>query len=401
MSRRLFLPLLSLALTLGLSGCWNSVELNQFAIISGTGVGYKDNQYEISYQIVIPQAISSSSGTGGSSVSPINVFSSLGSTPIEAVQRASLEFPRTLFFAHNRVVVVSEQAARQGLTNIIDLYLRNQENRETVSIFITRDNPKNVLKVLLPLEKIQGSGVLKMTTVAEEQTSRVRRTRVYAAAMTIASRSASAVIPEIVITGGIPAQQTTGAWDKSSSSATLKFGTNAVFRYDKLVGWLNAQESIGVNLVKNEMKSTTLTFACPRDSNSLYSIRVSDVKSQLHTARQGDRAVVTADAQLKVVLIEADCNGQLASPEQLKQAQRSIEKAITGYMEEAWQASVRLKSDILGISDLIYRKQHGIWRSWENEKELPWTQVDFRPTASVTIERTGMSNDSFRTLLGK
>ena len=83
---RLMLPLLVCLLV---SGCWNRVELNDIAVISATGVDWKDGKWVVSYQVVIPQAISSQSATSNSAA--VNVFSTKGESFRSAVSKASQE----------------------------------------------------------------------------------------------------------------------------------------------------------------------------------------------------------------------------------------------------------------------------------------------------------------------
>ena len=41
-----------LCLTFFLTGCYDNIELNDLAIISGVGIDYKDNQYYLTYEIL-------------------------------------------------------------------------------------------------------------------------------------------------------------------------------------------------------------------------------------------------------------------------------------------------------------------------------------------------------------
>lgn len=116
-----------------------------------------------SYQIVIPQSISTQAGGGGGgSESPVTVFSTKGKTLLEAIQRISLESSRALFFAHNRVLIISEKVAKEkGISGIMDFYLRDGESRETMVVVLSKGPARDILETLTPQEKIPAHALIE------------------------------------------------------------------------------------------------------------------------------------------------------------------------------------------------------------------------------------------------
>src|SRR3569832_2277998 len=130
------------------TGCWNRIELNELGFTSATGIDWDGIQWVITYQVVIPASISAGVGTvgGGLSKSPVIVYSTKGKTIREAMMHSYSESPRKLFFAHNRVVILSEDVARRGFEELIDVYFRNAGRRETVSMLVTPGNARRALE---------------------------------------------------------------------------------------------------------------------------------------------------------------------------------------------------------------------------------------------------------------
>nr|WP_275983724.1 Ger(x)C family spore germination protein [Paenibacillus hamazuiensis] len=384
-----------------LAGCWNSVELNELGIVSATAIDYKKGMYNVSYQIVVPQAVSSATGQASPSMAPIAVFSTQGATLKEAAEKANLEFPRTLFFAHNRVIVIGENAAKQGISGLLDLYFRNQESRETVSLYVTQDDPKQILKTLMPIEKIQGAGIFKMTNVAEKQSSTVKRTRIYEIAYKITSRSSSAVVPEISFSGRGQPKQSVDAMNEVSHDVILKFQRNGVFRKDRLAGWLSEDESLGLRLATGEANGGMITVGCPKEeSKGKISFQLNKVKAKLETMAEDGRANIAAKVTAYGVLAESSCKTDFSKPESLEPVKQALKEHLSGLIRAAWKASLDLRSDIFGISDEVYRHQPELWKMWA-DKEDPWKEAQLTPQVEVKVERTGMSNDSFKKLLDK
>ena len=129
MYKRLFSISTALLLIVLQCGCWNRIELNELSIVSATAVDIKKNgKWEISYQLVIPQAISATTGVS-TNVGPV-MFSTEGeSMRVESIIRAR-SFLGSLL-CHNLMVVVSEEAAKAGIAPLMDVYLRNPDYCET------------------------------------------------------------------------------------------------------------------------------------------------------------------------------------------------------------------------------------------------------------------------------
>lgn len=131
-------------LTLLLSGCWDDRELNELGITSGSAYDWEDNQWKATYQVINPSSGASgmgSSGGGSTSSPPFLTFTVKGRTIMEAIERTNLTSTREMFFSHSRIAVIGESLARHGINQLIDIFLRKQDARETVYVFISEGRP--------------------------------------------------------------------------------------------------------------------------------------------------------------------------------------------------------------------------------------------------------------------
>lgn len=129
--------LVILCVMLPLSGCWDAEELNRRAVVSGIGIdrGPGNKDYLVSFQVIIADEISGKIGRGGT---PTTVYTAEGRSIMEAVRKASLQVPRLMSTAHVRIVVISEELARQGISDILDFLDRDSDIRLTAKIFIAK-----------------------------------------------------------------------------------------------------------------------------------------------------------------------------------------------------------------------------------------------------------------------
>ncbi len=395
---------LSIGVCLAATGCWDRTELNELAITSATAVDWKDGQWVVSYQVVIPAAISAAMSAvgGGAAQLPVIVYSTNGKTIREAVSHSSLESPRQLFFSHNRVVVVGDAAARQGLTPLIDEYFRNSDSRETVSILIAEGNARTILEQLMQIQIIPGDGIEETMRGESEDFSALPYVRVYDLAMGLVSPAKSAVLPEILVSGS-PGVTTADALNHTSLTSKLRLGRLAVLRQDKMVGWLARDNGLGVAFMRNQVKTTTLAFPCnpaERKESSSFSLTRTTTKLTPRMEARGHMVMHIA-VKGEGTLLETNCTLDLNKPEVISQMEKQLEDKIKETITTSWKATKKLQTDIVGFADVIHRKYPKQWKEWSKNWQSAFVKIEIDPEVDISIKRVGLSNKSFKKLTEK
>lgn len=160
-----------LGCSLVLSGCWNSRELNELAIVSGIGLDSLDGKqgYRVTFQIINPSSSAQTTGSA-SNQPPIIVVSATDRTIFGALRKASRRATRQLFFAHTQLVLIGESLAEKGITSVFDIFERSHELRLNSAVLVSKGtDAASVLKLLTTLESMPSMGLLKKM----QNTSRV------------------------------------------------------------------------------------------------------------------------------------------------------------------------------------------------------------------------------------
>ena len=100
-----------------LTGCWNYQELNEYAIVTGMAVDIKDNKYEVSFLIA-------NGNKSEQEQTKTSLISGEGETIYNAIKDISLSSPKELYVSHLSVVIISEEVASKGISNLLDYLLR-------------------------------------------------------------------------------------------------------------------------------------------------------------------------------------------------------------------------------------------------------------------------------------
>lgn len=401
MIRKLNLLILMLAASLLLNGCWDSQELNSLSIVSATSIDRSEDEWVISFQVVIPQSIATQTGGGaGGSQSPITIFSTRGKTIREAMQNANLEAPRALFFAHNSVLIINEQVVRnEGVRQILDFFLRPVESRETMSVLLTKDKASNLLEVLIPLEKITGNAIQRVITQGQENLSQVKNIKLIDFASMVANPYKSAMAPELRVSGNQAEQSNLDALKSTRNQAVLKLGDLGVFRGDKLVGWMNRKESRGVAWLSNSVKNLIIVTPCSdREASRLSSYRVIQSSTQVDPKMVNGSVNMMIHIQTVGALDETSCTMDLTNPDVISKLEDTIAEQIKDEVLAAWKRMKDLNVDVVGFMDKIHKKYPAASKHLTNS-ERPLQEMKLDLNVKVTVEHTNMINKPFSNLI--
>ncbi len=401
--RRGIVTLLIMILFLLESGCSNKIELNRLGIISAIAYDLDEsNQWELTFQIIIPK-LSQGKPSGGGSQSPVTVFSSKGKTLTEAIQKSELEAPRHLFFSHAQVIIISKRVAKYGVDQILDAELRSYESRENTNVLIADGDAKRVLEVLTPLENIPGNAISNLLSGQGNQQSELAPSKLHEFISAMTTPSASAALLEIKVMGEPEGQKSLDALQETRSPAVLKLDRFGVFKQDKFVGWLNRKESRGIPWITNRIKRMTIVFSCEGESRNkkLSSFLVEKSHTKLKPKISDGNLFMSVEIEAKGNLIETTCNLDMKKSETLRKLEKPIQEQIRNYVEDSFPAVQKMKADTLGFGDKFHKAYPQAWKklskNWDNE----FAEIKLDVKVEVKIRQTGMIDDSFSKISGK
>lgn len=386
-----------------LAGCWDRRELNQLGITSATGIDRSGDQWVVTYQVIVPPAMWTGAGGGGaasSSQSSVHVFTSHGGTIREAAARANLEYTRELYFSHTDVLVLGKEAARQGISEVLDLYLRSFDSRETVLVTVTDGDASEILRQLVPPEKLPGNAIASILTTDQQTSGRMPAVRVFDMAKSLYADANAILVPEIGIRRvygsdekvleGVDALKTTIVPTK------LRLLRLGVFKGDRQVGWIGQEEGFGLDWLNNRIKKTMIAFPCPgaKSDKEQATYQIRTARTRVAPVKSGDTFRMNVRVKAKGALIEATCAKPLSNPATILAMEKQIEKVIRDDIRSGWSASERMNVDLAGFADKIHRKYPAAWQQAKKDWEQRLDQVQLDVRVRATLENTGMLNNT-------
>ena len=234
--------LLILVITIFLtSGCYDYVELNDLSIISGISVDYKEDNYEIAYEILNDQKEGQETSN-----KPAIIVTGKGKTVSEAFNNAAKETPKKPYYAHLKCLVISEEVAERKLEGIIDYFLRNTDIRSEFDTVIAKD---------ITAKKLLSSSTKNNPVVSDLIESLLKNNKYY-------KNNASTAPFEEIVTDILIFGEEAEMAVISKNYDKLNVNGIGIYKDYNLQGILNAQESITYNVLTGNATNATYTAKC-------------------------------------------------------------------------------------------------------------------------------------------
>lgn len=398
---RLFLAgAVLLLFSTSLSGCWNRRELNTLAIVVAMGLdkAAEKGKVEVTVQIVKPGEISPPSGRGGGGggtggSQPVLVLTTSGETVFDAVRNAVLQIDRRLFWPHTKVVVVGEELARAGIAPLLDWIDRDAEPRRLSWLFVARGTARDVLGAEGLIERVPATFVenLAKATGAVSKASKVRL-HDFLKLLTTEGCDPFCTGIEVFEEGSSPGGTQGDSTKNKEEGKRVKLAGTAVFKEDRLVGWLNERETRGLLWVLGKVKSGIVVVPAPTQGGGELSLEIIRARSRITPRLVGGQLSITVEIEEEANIGEQTSFGKLAEPEifaaiEKKQAE-VIEQEVKAALTKAQQ---ELGVDVFGFGEAVHRSYPKEWGRLKARWREVYPTISVNVKASTKLRRMGLS----------
>lgn len=375
-----------------LSSCWSSRQLNELAIATAIGIDKLGDQYLVSVQLIVPSAISNVKGSAtGTAVTTIR---STGDTIFEAIRRMTKDTPRRVYMSHLRIIIFSEELAREdGLLDTLDFFSRDHEYRTDFFLGIAKDiNAYKLLDITTPIERIPANRIFAMMENAQDAFGASRAINIDTFLGKGIEHGTSGILPGMVLQG----EHSEGLKKQNIDRVKLKNRVTmegmAVFNKDRLVGWLDEQESIGLNFIQSEIKNTIVSFPFKGEKISIELMRVKGkVKPSHHDENPKFTIEITGEGNIADAPLRQDIN----NVNTISQIEGALNKDIKTSVEKTVRKLQKdIKSDAVGFGDALRKNDPKLWNQLKGNWNEIFNEVPFEVNVKVNIRRIGTISNS-------
>jgi spore germination protein KC len=395
MVRRLLITILIGSCMFILVGCWSSKEITELQIVTGMGID-KDEEsgkYKVTLQVINPGEIASQTKTERLEVT---TYQTSGKTLYEVMRRISTEVPRRMYLSHIQIIVFGEELAKEGIGKTLDFISRNHEFRTDFFLLVSKDGTAAaVLDLLTPTEASPSVSLYSSIEVAEKIWAPTKGVPLDDLLNTLVSDGKNPVLTGVSVSGDKDKGDEVSGLQQIKPAAITKIVGFAAFKKDKLVGWLNEQESKGYNYIINNVKSTVASVPCDNGGDMAVEVRRS--KSDIKTKIKNGKPYLTIETKIEADLGEVQCEVDLTKVETIKKIEEQAKKQLQSLMEESISfAQKEVKSDIFGFGEVIHRQHPKTWRKLKDHWDETFQEVEVNYKINYEIRRLGTISDSFQ-----
>lgn len=363
-------------LILSITGCWNSRELDKFAIVMGVGFDKpkESGKVQLTAQIVKPGELKAPKKEGGGGDNAYWNIKSTGDTVFSAVRGFTHESSRKLYWPHNQVLIFSRNIAEEGVQKYIDFFVRDHETRRTVWVLVAKDKAGEILEVKPELEKIPALSIANLceAQLATSQSSTVKLQEFITRLM---SKITAPVAPFIEVSG------------EGKEKKVLVSGT-AVFKKDKLAGQLDKTETRGLLWVIGEVKSGIIDVDCP-DGDGKVALEIIRASSKITPEIKDGRVHIKVEIKEEGNLGCQSCPEDLTLPPKVASLEKEKQAAIRSEVMAALKKARKFNTDIFGFGDAVHQKYRKEWKDLESRWDEVFPNIEVEVIVDARLRRPG------------
>lgn len=362
-----------------LCGCWNYKELNQLAIVSGMAIEKENDEYVLTAQIINSQKsdVQDSSNIDGNK--PVNILKAKGKTVHEALSNMALISPKDLYIGHNKLFIIDEEVAKNGIEKIIDFLIRQPESHKQFQVLISKgDKASNILEVLTPIEDLPAKDILLTLHLASNQKGNVTEVTYDELLSNIHKEGLEPTIPVIEITKSN---------NNLKKETDIKLSGMSVFKRDKLIGYLNYEESLGYNLIRNNIKKDVINFKC---NGNYGSFEIVSITTNFKVDIVNEKPLVNINTEGLLYLSEMNCDLNISKNSERKKLMDIINKKVETIISETiYNVKSKYKVDIFGFGYYLYQNNYKYWVNNKNNWDNLFNNIDLKINVNLNITKKG------------
>ena len=384
--KRITAIMLTLCLACTLSGCWNRRELNTLGIVGMIGLDKAGDGFQLTMEVLKPQG----SGGSGTAEQVASYVQTNGLTLANLGRNATLKFDRKIFYPHARLCVLGEAVARAGLITHADFFLRDHEPRLTIPIYIAQAGAAaEVMGVAAGISDTSSEYLLDLWREQEIATERALILPMLDFLKTYGGQGKNPVV-------GVVRKVKKQKMMPEDKESELTVEGAAVFKKDKLIGFLDGNETRGYNWVVGKWANWLIVSPLP-DGQGRAVMEVLKAKSEKDVEISGGTVKIKAKIAVRGRVGEVTGSAvDLKKSAVINLLEAATAQAIKAEVEHTLTKVQReYRSDIWGFGQIVHRKYPREWNNMKDNWDEIFAGAEMTVDTEVTLAQTGKSNHSF------
>lgn len=374
-----------------LSGCYNYRELNDLGITTAVSIDYKDNNFYVIAEVINPIKQQDASSSNNS---PFVNYNSSSSSLQDAFRKVVLESPRQLYAAQLEIIVLSEEVVNNHLEEILEYFARDPEARTEIKIIVakTEDSTKAITLQTL-LTSLSSSNIINSLDLQSKVLGMAYPVTLNELLNMYIDPYLEVVLPSMTLYGNYEIGDEKENITTSSPKAIVKIDGSTITKDNKILGYLDLEESKILNLINGKLKETIIKMNY-YDGYIIFEPNRIKVSRELDIKNNIIKINISGYSKTK----EIQSNINLKDPKEVKKLNKALNMELEKKITDTFN-SIREKygTDVFGFQELYYRTNYKYFKeNCTNWYEDIYPKIKLEVKANVRLYEKGSTLGGLR-----
>lgn len=374
-----------------LSGCYNYRELNELGITTAVSIDYKDNNFYVIAEVINPIKQQDASSSNNS---PFINYNSSSSSLQDAFRKVVLESPRQLYAAQLEIIVLSEEVVNNHLEEVLEYFARDPESRTEIKIIVakTEDSTKAITLQTL-LTSLSSSNIIKSLDLQSKVLGMSYPVTLNELLNMYIDPYLEVVLPSMTLYGNYEIGDEKENITTSSPKAIVKIDGSTITKDNKILGYLDLEESKILNLINGKLKETIIKM-------NYYDGYIIFEPNRIKVSRELDikNNIIKIDISGYSKTKEIQSNINAKDPKEIEKLNKALNMELEKKITDTFN-SIREKydTDVFGFQELYYRTDYKYFKeNCTNWYEDIYPKIKLEVKANVRLYEKGSTLGGLR-----
>lgn len=357
-----------------ITGCWNYREIEKLSIVAGAAIDKEDDQYLMTVEIA--------NLTGGKEAKvESKKVEAKGDTVFDAARNVIKISGKKLYWSHVKVVIFSQEIAREGIIQAIDWFNRDAETRMSTNMLISKEKTaKELLEQQSITAEIRSFEIYDMLT-SQKSLAKAPRIAIYEFINALAAQGKSAVLPAVGITG-------------NEGQRTSELSGTAVFKEDRLIDFLDGEDTKYFLFIINKVRGGLLIHKVRTESshtNITLEIFSDLTNTKIKPIYSNGKLTMKLDVYVTVSIGEiGGFENYINEPGRAK-LKKDVEELLKDNIKRVIKKVQNdYGSDIFGFGSIVKDDMPYVWKDIEKDWEKIYEDLDVDVNVDVNITNSAL-----------
>lgn len=278
-------------------------------------------------------------------------------------------------FEHMQTIIIGEALAREGITNLIDPFVRNNQMRRRTYILVANGEAARILDIKPPLSLTPAFHLSELITQNEDRTMNIlARTDIGRLALNN-RRKLDYVLARVI-----------------NKNNMMEISGTGVFHHGKLVGWLNNEETGAVKLLQGDIPNAPFTMPSPDPRAGLIALQMYEGKAEIKPEIRRGKVIFKVKLTIDGDIAETQ-NREFDTYDDayLLAVGKAADRYLADYCETVFKkAQSDFGTDVFGFGRILHNYDFAFWEQHKDNWDELFKTAELEMNVKFEVRRTGL-----------